>query len=207
MIFLLACILSAPIDADAERLFAAEIAPPINSNAEPEAVDWSDQRWRLAELGAFLRKTPEAREKIVLIDDYLRAHTEATVEQAWPKVQAAVAQPGVQDFMVGPAPYKLAIAIARIEALPPNWEATVTEIQKALQAQGVATQTLHSATLQSLRLMREGQAVGSLDAQSLSPEPFGWIVAQEGKAPVWVDADSAETVLEDIRLYWEKPPL
>lgn len=205
MIFLLSCILSAPIDADAERLFAAEIAPPINSGAAPEALDWSDQRWRLAEVGAFLRKTPEAREKIALIDDYLRAHTEATVEQAWPKVQAAVAQPGIQDLIVGAAPYKLAIAIARIEALPPNWEATVTEIQQSLQAQGVTTQTVHSATLQSLRLMREGQAVSTLNAQS--SEPFGWIVAQEGKAPVWVDADSAETVLEDMRLYWEAPPL
>lgn len=206
MIFLISCILSAPIDADAERLFAAEIAPPVNSSAEPDAVDWSDQRWRLAELGAFLRKTPEAREKIALLDDYLRAHTEATVEQAWPKVQAAVAQPGIQDLTVGPAPYKLAVAIARIEALPPNWEATVTEIQQALQAQGVTTQTLHSATLQNLRLMRDGQAVGTLDAKSLSSDAFGWIVAQEGKAPVWVDADSAETVLEDMRLYWEAKP-
>ena len=194
---LVGCGWADPPDPDAERLHHAECASPINSGLPPEEPSALSSWFRLGSLHRWLLSHPDARSQIDALDDYLRAHPDAKAEGAWTTISGDLETKPPLTVQVKDTPYRLIIVVDRSYSTAPGRSESVNGVATALEAVKIPMIRVGDRGTTTVQIQRENVNVGSVSMSEV-PEPTGWLVVQEGKAPVWVSQDIASTALGDI---------
>lgn len=190
-----------PPDTDAQRLYDAELAAPINSGKPPDDPSKLARWYRLGSIHRWLGSHPDARSQLEALEDYLRAHPEERAEDAWERVKGDVdARPPLVVEANG-TPARMVVTVDRTYSSAPDRPSAVREVREALLAHHLPNPEVSDRGTRVLLLQRNGEVLMKVPLSTV-PEPTGWLLVEEGKPVRWLPQDIATTTLGDMEAYF-----
>lgn len=160
---------------------------------------------RQAALRAFVDATPDFAEWKVAVLDTITGQDAKTTEEAYTLVKADFAPKPPQPVAVTGEPWKVVVIVSQAEDTTEDWAYYTFEVQKALEAEGIAVVWLKSGGMTAVSVQRDGKEVDTIDAKPfLDPDhtTIGYLFAMDGATPKWQEHEVSDVVVGAAHAYF-----